>query len=218
MYRFLALTMGLMLFGGTAVQAQQVGAAVRVSTLGLGAEVATQIAPGINARIGLNGLTVEYDGTEDDIEYNFDFELFSAAVLLDWHALGGGFRLSGGFLLNGNKINADAVPSDTYTIGDQEYAGSDVGRLNGKLDFNSFAPYIGLGWGDLVGQKRNLGLVLDIGLAFQGSPKVKLNAAGLIAGDAGFQADLAREQDQLEEDLDDFGIYPVASLGLRYSF
>ena len=212
----IALVAALVCAGGA--HAQDVGFGLRLGTLGLGAEVGANLLPGINARVGLNGLTVDYEGTEGDIDYDFSFKLFSASALVDWHAFGGGFRLSGGLLFNGNEIEADAEPSTSYTIGDQVYTGDQVGNLKGTLDFNAIAPYLGVGWGNIVGDNRNLGIVLDLGLALQGTPTVDMRVSGLVASDPDFQADLAREESELEDDLEDFGVYPVLAVGLRYRF
>ena len=53
---------------------------------------------------------------------------------------------------------------------------------------------------------------------FQGSPTANLSATGPIASDPGFQADLAKEENNLQDDLDNFEYYPVISIGFNYRF
>ena len=189
-----------------------------ISTLGLGVEGTARILPKLNARLGINYFLYTYDEEADDIDYDIDLNLFSGAVLLDWHPFAGTFRISGGFLLNKNELDMDARPNEPVEIGDQEYAAADVGTLSGDLDFRSVAPYVGIGWGNAVGEDKRWGFVCDLGIVFQGSPDADLAATGPIASDPTFQADLAREEENLEDDLDFFKYYPVISFGISYKF
>ena len=61
-------------------------------------------------------------------------------------------------------------------------------------------------------------MAISVGVVFQGEPVVTLQADGEIADDPLFQQELQREQDELQEDLNDFTLYPVASFGLTYRF
>jgi hypothetical protein len=49
-------------------------------------------------------------------------------------------------------------------------------------------------------------------LLYQGSPKVKLSAAGVL------QSDLNQEALELEDALDNFKYYPVISYGTSFKF
>ncbi len=190
----------------------------KIGTLGLGLEFAQSLSPAVNLRLGLNNYTYGYTTTKSDINYDFDLKLQSLSALLDWHPGGDGFRISGGLLSNGNKLDAVATPVGNVDVGGTSYPAALVGTLSGKIEFNSVAPYVGIGWDNLTGKNRGFGVAFDLGVAFQGSPKVDLTANGLIAGDAGFQADLATEEQQLKDDLKGYKYYPVLSLGLTYIF
>ena len=45
-----------------------------------------------------------------------------------------------------------------------------------------------------------------------------LRANGTMAADPGFQADLAREAKDIQDDLDDLEVYPVLSVGIFFRF
>lgn len=192
--------------------------ALKAGTLGLGPELTAGITDQINARIGLNVFSYDYSSTESDIEYDFDLNLFSVAALVDWHPGAGGFRLSAGILINGNDLDAEATAKGTYTIGNNVYTGAQIGTLKGNIDFNSIAPYIGIGYGNAVGKDKRWSFVFDLGAAFQGSPDVTLTADGPISTDAAFQADLEKERKDMEDDIDQFKIYPVIAIGVSYKF
>jgi hypothetical protein len=55
-----------------------------------------------------------------------------------------------------------------------------------------------------------------MGVLLQGSPKVDFSADGLIADDAGFIAELKREEANAEKDLEAFQVWPVISVGVSY--
>jgi hypothetical protein len=47
---------------------------------------------------------------------------------------------------------------------------------------------------------------------------VALSASGTLASDPAFQANLAKERDEIEDDLEPFEFYPVLSLGIFFRF
>ena len=112
--------------------------APRISTLGGGLEFAKGLTPSFGLRGGFNYFTYGYDATESDVEYNLDLELKSLGLFADWHPFKGSFRLSGGFLLNGNGIEGKAKPTTAnFEIGDGTYA---LNSASLEISYNTFAP------------------------------------------------------------------------------
>ncbi|GBD97670.1 MAG TPA: hypothetical protein ENG83_05220 [Nitrospirae bacterium] len=213
----IAAAIFLLVFTSTGyTQSSSIG--LKVSTLGAGLEVERSFTESIGVRIGANYFPYDHTDTLDDIEYNVDLKLMSVSALLDWHPFKGSFRISGGVLYNGNEIEADAKPSVSYTIGDETYDADDVGTLKGKIDFNEIAPYLGLGWDTSFGKDNGFGFLFELGAIYQGSPDVDLSADGLLANDQTFQNNLAKEEKNLQSDIDDYKFYPVISLGFSYRF
>ena len=104
----------------------------------------------------------------------------------------------------------------TYEIGGTTYTAAEVGTLSSKTSFASTAPYLGIGYDfSLLGK---VGLNLDIGVLWQGSPDVTLTADGLFAEDADFLASLESERQELEDEVKDFKAWPVISLGFVVNF
>ena len=85
-------------------------------------------------------------------------------------------------------------------------------------------PYLGIGWGNTTRGQRRLYYSFDLGVAFHGSPDVDLDVQGIIADVAREEASqelrtfLANEEEKLEDELEDFDIFPVVSFGLSYRF
>jgi hypothetical protein len=213
---------GLRLGGGLCLallpcagQAGGLAVSGRASTLGFGAELTAGLTDKVNVRVGGNLFDYSRSFTQDDDDrFDLDFRLRSVSGILDWHPSGGGFRLSGGVIGNGNQAALVAqAAAASYEIGNGRYAVSDVGALTGTATVGNVAGYAGIGFGNPVADKR-IGLVLDLGVAFQGSPEVTLRATGPIAGDPAFQADLTREEAEFNDDARRFRYYPVISVGI----
>jgi hypothetical protein len=86
------------------------------------------------------------------------------------------------------------------------------------VEFRAVAPYIGIGWGNALDEAGHWGLATDLGVAFTGSPDMDLSATGPIAADPTFQARLAEEEKDIQDELDIFKVYPVLSISLFYRF
>ena len=111
-------------------------------------------------------------------------------------------------------------------IGYQKYR---VSEFSGNVDFNQVAPYIGVGYGNPVGENRRWHVDFDFGLMIQGQGDVTLN---VVVPDptpnpdpeepTEFQVML---DEQIENEIDDweditrgFYVYPVVSLGISFRF
>lgn len=226
------------LLGATsALAAVPVGATLKVGTQGVGADVTAGINAKFNARVNLNYFSFNIPASEDDNKDNNEnnngnndgnknedgggsispkLGLMTIGALLDWHPWAQGFRLSAGLYLNKNKIDLTADVGDTVEINDREYSLSD---LRGRVDFNTLAPYLGLGYGNAVGSNGRWHFSCDVGVMFQGTPKVDLQATiGDPALQAQLDADIKEEAKKIEDDLAGFKYYPVVSLGVAYLF
>ncbi|MDA8365139.1 MAG: hypothetical protein M0Z84_15325 [Gammaproteobacteria bacterium] len=172
----------------------------------------------LEGRILFNTLDYNHSKTYDSIDYDGNLRLRSAGALLDWYPFHGVFRLSGGLLYNGNKVDLTAVPNagGTYTINGNTYSATQVGSLTGTMDFNSVSPYLGIGFGNSLHNGR-LTLLLDVGAIYQGSPKVSLSATG-AAGNPALQADVQQAAATVASDAASYKWWPVIQLGIGYRF
>lgn len=195
--------------GGVAVE-------LKGGTLGGGVEVNYAVSPKFTVGLGLNKFSRSFTETADDIDYDADLNLQTIALLASFHPFEGAFRITAGAMSNGNELSMTATPTANTDIGDVTYTPAEIGTLKGTVDFNAMAPYLGLGWGK--SPEKGFGLTLDIGVLFQGAPKVDFSANGTLAGDPTFQSELKKEEANAEDDIKDFTAYPVVSLGLNYRF
>ena len=198
---------------------------VNAGTLGAGIEYSSSFNEMFVLRTGLNALDYSDSLTESGIKYDADLELKTVSLLLDYHPFSNGFRLSAGAMYNGNQAKVVGKPDGTtgsIEIGDKTYTVADVGQVDGTVDFNNIAPYAGFGYSSSKTKTSGFSFNTEIGAMFQGSPKAKLTATkGTGIGNdawAALQGELAKEEAQLNDELSDFKVYPVVSIGLGYKF
>lgn len=198
-----------------------VGLGVKVGTPGLGIELTKDMTETLNVRAGANFFSLVMSTEEEEgqtaSEIEAELSLMTVPLLLDWHPGSGGFRLSGGIVFNGNKLELTATPGDTVEIDDQEFR---ISRLDGEATFNSLAPYLGLGWGNA--SRKDSGrwhFSFDLGVMFQGAPDISISATAANP-DRQSQLDAALESEieEIEDDASVFNIYPVLAIGVSYTF
>jgi len=200
-----------------------VGVLLKGGTLGAGLDVSVGMSESLGLRLQVNALSYNEDVTESDIDYNADLELKSAGLLLDWHPFSGVFRVSAGAFWNGNEATAVGRPTGgTYEINGVTYNAADIGSLNGQIDFESVAPYFGIGWASAPKAGRGMTFSFDLGVLYQGEPNVGLTATCAVgvppATCTQLQSDVAAEQASLQEEVSDYKYHPVVSFGIGYRF
>lgn len=212
-----------------------VGIGVKGSLLGGGAEVAARVTHRTNVRAGFNMFTYSRDFNKDSIAYNGQLNFKTVEAHYDIFPFAGKFHVSPGVLAYvGDPITATAaVPGgQSFSLGGTTYY-SDTGTPvtgNGKIDFNRAAPMATFGWGNLVPRNRgHFSVPVELGVAFQGSPRATLNLAGnvcdspgvncrSVASDATVQSHILSEQNKLNNSMSFFKAYPIISVGFGYSF
>lgn len=184
----------------------------KAGTTGLGIEATWRLTDSVNLRGGYYAFDYGTDLEEEGVEYDGDLKLRNAAVFADWHPFGGAFRLSAGGVQSGNEFLGSA--DGDLDVGDNTYAG----QLEAEVSWSGLAPYLGIGFGNAMRGGR-LSFSFDLGVMFTGSPDVRLDGSvNDPALEDAFAEDLARERDNLEDELSDVKYYPVVSLGFAYRF
>lgn len=180
-----------------------VGVTVKAGTTGAGIDLTKSIFENVNFRLGYNRLDFSHSLTASGIQYDGDVRLETVPVFLDWHVLSGGFRISTGVFYNNTHMTLDSR------------APGSLGTLRGSVELgNSFVPYLGLGWANAVDHDDRWGFAVDVGVYYQGEPSVTLTQSGNMVS----AADLAQQEQNLRDELDDFTFYPVATVGVFFRF
>ena len=202
---------------GSASADNMFGLGAKAGTLGLGVEGTYRPFSFLDFRFGAN----QYDYTDNGFYANINYD---ADINLDTYYVTGNilfplspFRLTVGAFSNGNEFNG--VSGDNGPIlfvGGDPYPADAVGTVTANASFGSTSPYFGVGYDFTVFGK--VGMNLDFGLLWQGSPEILLSVDGALAGDPTFEASLEAERLELEDDLSDYKAWPVVSLGFVVNF
>ncbi len=203
-----------------------------IGTLGIGANLSKSIIrDNLNLRGGFSAVVIDDDVNSRGISYDGDLRLSGGIPLvLDWFPFKNWFRVSGGLVINRNRLRLGAEAEDqniTVEIGGQTFESDLFARLDGTIEYTEIAPYIGLGIGNPVGRGNKFRFFLEVGALFQGRGEISLNASGPIIDDPAFQEArrnlrevLEREIEEIDDDtyFDDLPVYPVLQLGFSYQF
>ncbi|HRT05849.1 MAG TPA: hypothetical protein P5204_09125 [Kiritimatiellia bacterium] len=193
----------------------------KFGTTGLGLEMTFGVNPYLNLRSGFNYGSFTWSQEFGNVDYDADVTMTSVPLLLDVHPFGGQFRITGGLYVQpGTKADLDATPTEPTQIGSHTYNPDTIGTLTGKIEVGDvLTPYVGIGFGNTVGEDQLLTLTLDIGVIFQ-SYDVSLDSdgAGMTAKLDTFREDLKKEEALLQEDADNWKIFPVVAISLAWHF
>lgn len=187
-----------------------------IGTLGAGATLNVPVNDKLSLGLGGNMFSYETSSEYSGIDYDIDLELKSFGVTLDYQPFSSGLTLSGGVRVNGNSASLAATPVGDIVIGDETYSSDDLASVNGEVKFQRYSPIVALGYQKTY--KSGFSIGGKMGVMFHGSPEVSMSADGLLADDPSFRAELEKERQTIENELDSFKYYPVASFGVSWAF
>lgn len=201
------------------------GIGIRAGTMGGGLDFNIGMTESLALRLGYNYLSYDQTVEDTDVRYDGTIEVSSFSALLDWHVAGSGFRFSLGAVSNGPKIDVDGTPQpgEQVVINGNPYDRSQLGSLRGEIKIgNSVAPYVGLGYGNVVSEKHRITFLFDLGAIYGGTPDVKLTAVCDPAVPAlvctQLQNDVRAEMEELKAEASTIEWYPVINVGIGIRF
>ncbi len=205
-------TLGILGLGFTpgSALAQGIGLAGHASTLGVGGTIGFAVSPMVSVRARASFQPWEPQRIVDDIDVTATLSPRSYAGFVDVHPFAGSFHLTGGLVQFSAPISVVGQPLASVEINGQMYDPSQVGSVEAVVRTKERAPYAGIGWGKAAG---SFGLMLDLGVVFQGEPQLEVTIDGPFSSDPLFQQNLEAEVTQIESDISDFKYYPVLSVG-----
>jgi hypothetical protein len=232
-------------FGSSTVRAKSggdsgiIGFGVKASLLGVGAEVAARVTHRTNARVGFNVLGYSRNFSKDGINYGGHLSFRTVEAHYDIFPWAKSFHVSPGVLAYiGNPITASAIVpgNQNFTLGGQSYYSDPSAPVtaNGRVNFNQVSPMVTVGWWNLVSRResKHFSVPVELGVAFQGSPKSTLNFTGNVcnapsgalgascmsASNSTVQNNIVAEQSKINKNMSPFKAYPIISVGFGYKF
>ena len=219
-YLFLALA--IILTPVSASAEGRNGFTVGVGTLGVEGIYTRNLNGFFDLVLGFSSLN--YDDTfaqTDGTSFDASATIEAPRVGLQFFPLGF-LNMEVGMVMGSPEIGVNVRPDDSgeFLIGDESYSTAEVGYLRGEVSFeNDNAPYVLFGIGRNVG--GGLGLSLSAGVIQYGSPVANLSTQECQLGIlqcVALAADVELEEIEVNNDLDEFELWPFLRVGLTYSF
>lgn len=182
----------------------------QVSTIGSGITLEKPLLYDFSARIATGGGSTSQQSAYDKTPYATTSRFNNVAVIADFRPYGGRYRLSGGLVFGGDRIdNVAEAGGGTIRVGNGVYPTSGTGMVTTRLAFNRPSLYAGVGTG--TGIIRGFALAFDAGILVRnGTPSA--NATGPLATNPVFAANLAQLRGELRTRI----LVPVLSVGVLF--
>jgi hypothetical protein len=203
-----------------------------ISTEGFGLEVAKGLGPQWRVRVGATAGSYSDDLRAGDFEYDAEADVRWVTGSLDWSPGGGAFHVTLGAAYNDHEIDGEA---DILTLAIQELGksrvdqilallgpGFDIGVLRAHAEFDPISPYVGIGWRST--KERGIGYAFDLGVSHLGVADVSVTVDSdlpvdlIPTGGQRLQEFLDEQEREIEEEAEDYQVYPVVRLQLFYRF
>jgi hypothetical protein len=190
---------------------------------GVGLDFAYKINQSFSARARFQTLPFELN----DFEYTLDGQDLLADVTLNFSQIGivadyypfksSSFKLMAGvsYFIN-NSFSATIAINDTLYVGedgsdaddlgDFVFYPDDIGTITIASEWGQIVPYMGLGFGRAVPNKR-VGFGIELGAYYIGAPDVNVDATGMLT-------ETSEEEAGLEEGLSEYAWLPQINLRL----
>jgi len=207
------LALGI-LSAGVSVQAQEIY--LQGGTQGGGIGAAFGMSNWFGLRADINAFGLPHSFTAGGNTYDAHLRILQGGGYLDVFPFAGStFRLSGGLLINADRLSGNAIPvNGAFTLNGNRYPALPGAYVSATVKYPSTMPYFGVGFGHKpVG--RGFGLVADLGVAY-GRPRANLSVSPDLSAAAG--SDVQGEEQQIRESMQRYRFYPILQFGASYRF
>jgi hypothetical protein len=190
------------------------GLGVNLSTNGIGLQLAHTLTKSGNLAARVEGrylavkrenLEVDLDGTK--LVADINAKVGSIGVMLDWHPFNNAFKITGGFAMLLNDIQANAITKDSTKQGDIMIPPDEVGVITFGLKAKA-SPYIGIGFGRAI-PKTRFGFTFEVGSFYTGAQDVTFKATGMLEPSSSNEA-------VLQDNLSGLTWWPVMNFGFNF--
>lgn len=189
------------------------GIGLKSSSFGFGADIVKSFNKNFTLRLGGSYFKIDFKAVEfedlgaEAVNYT---NLGSVSLLFDYYI----FRslyLSTGIFYNMSTLEFESKATKSQTIGNIEVTPETLGTITYILNPNEICPYLGLGFGHTISRNKVLAFNFDLGVVYQGSPKLEFKASGMVSETAN------EEQRQiLEDNIKDWVFYPYINFQLSF--
>lgn len=197
-----------------------IGAGVGTTGMGLDAEWRPHGNFGVIASY-YGGISYNDDDSysSDGISYRGDLDISAGALKLAYHPFGGSFFLAAGAMLPDMTADVTGIAENgrSYEFNGSEYSADAIGTMHGTLTIaDSVQPYFGLGWRS--SNETGFGMYSELGVMTTDINVSLHSSNGHENQSQVLRDELRAEEKRLEDEADKLELYPVAQLGISYTF
>ena len=181
-------------------------------TQGFGLAVRHNFSPKLAARLGgsygsvriNDGFSVNNLSTDNTIKGTFsNIHLYGEYSALNWLRI-----VAGAAYLFKADASVEMTPNEAVTQNGITLEPEEIGILTTEIRYKKFAPYLGLGFGKGLPQKR-FNVNFDLGFYFLSAPKVTMTGTEYLS-------DNEQNGPILTENMKNYRFLPVLQLNLNY--
>lgn len=175
---------------------------IKASTLGFGGELVKSFSKSFNLRLG--GSYFKYDVSDivfEDATAESYTTVGAISVIADWQFISF-MHLSGGILYNMTFVDINEEVDD----GPQN-----VGTINYSIKPNEICPYFGIGFGRTISKNKIVSFNFDLGLVYQGGPKLLIETTGTISDNY-----IIEQREMIEDAMKNYRFFPFVNFQLSF--
>lgn len=189
-------------------------------TTGFGGDISWRFHPNL-ALTGryTDGLDIDADFDDDGVDYEADFGMKASSLKVDYFPFGGRFFLSAGAMMPDIDANVTGSPQDgvTYELNGVDYSVAQIGSVVGTATLtDSTQPYVGMGWRS--SHESGFGFFSEFGVVATNVDVSLRTTNGFENIDPSLHDDIRAEEASLKDDIDKLPVFPVALIGVSYTF
>jgi len=194
------------------------GVGAQIGIQGAGIHLRYDLNPSFYLRLEGNLIGMDDEFTVEDVDFSGDIDFSNLGLTINYLPFANsGFRITAGAFFGQNEANGRGE-GGTAEFNGHYYTLSANDTVQASLEYDSFNPYLGIGWDWTFGAENNFVLGLDLGVAYMGNPEITVNSTGIYANNAAFNADVAQYQKDAEDFLEDWQFLPVVKLSFTWRF
>lgn len=206
-----------------AVADARVGVDATLGTTGLNAGVHVDVLPKLTLRGGISyfGYETGDDAEIEDIEYTIDFDFTQVGLYADFHPFNNGFTIIGGYVFGERSIDLSATLSEDedVEIGDELFTSEEIGTLTGSGSLGDGGVFVGMGYDNTTRLTGPFQFIVRVGVIMGDDPFVTLQSeGGTLSDSSDLLEELEREVQEINEDIEGFGYFPVLQVGMGIPF
>ncbi|MGH1576859.1 hypothetical protein [Planktotalea sp.] len=209
---YLVASVFAMIAGTASAQDNNLRFGLGVSTLGGTLEAAYRINQNFALRGVLSGgLNANGNQTIDGVNYSTSGQLGGFALLGDYYTGSTGFRVSGGAFISNTSLSGSTTASaaNPITVGNTTLTGGET--ASASVEFKrKVSPMVTVGYDWNV--SNSFTISGEVGAIAMGGLDVALSAPAAPA------ADVAREKQNIKDELSQFGVYPYIAITGSFRF